>query len=613
MDNGVEDGRVDRTSASQVARGAGVGTMIIGEIGSLGSRIIATTELVDVASGRSLGQAQAQGEGPEDVFALAENLSSQLRDLLGAPLDQAEAQALEQQLTSSVDAYRAYVRAEELMERNVFLGAQAAFKEATELDPAFALAWFWQGIVLGWSTGNLNEDQADCFRRAEAFRERLPEEIARVMDAALVQVEEGWANSVPLLEEIVKDDPDQLPAHYLIGEAFLHSSVVNDADRAVYHFGRVLELDPGFSLIYEHYTSACIVAGDFERARARFAEWEESQPQIVAPLKAWVDSWEGRFEGLKEHQGSSVGQQLSFSTLSRIMTEDWEGWDEKIDWDRLYEIAEAKDYEALMEEVRASEDWQFNTLAYWRAPFELVIGIGMLNWSPDEAFSESERAEFDETDSGAFILGTSRHRFARIHSLLGETESARKITEGVLVRFPRAPRALYIAAKFAARDGDVTRARALHERLEAILPEVSPTAQQYLSAIAAELALAEGDATEARRLYEEVLRAGGLIADAYAVNSTAGPAWREGLARACAAQGDLEATAGAWRGLVYSGQERGTIPILWISSLYELGAVELELGRLEEGRGHLEHFLSYWGEVNPDLPMVQSAMSLLGQ
>ena len=613
LDNGVEDGRVDRASASQVARGAGVGTMIIGEIGSLGSRIIATTELVDVASGRSLGQAQAQGEGPEDVFALAEDLSSQLRDLLGAPMDEAEAQALEQQLTSSVDAYRAYVRAEELMERNVFRGAQAAFKEATELDPAFALAWFWQGIVLGWSTGNLDQEQGDCFRRAEAFRERLPEDIARVMDAAMIQVEEGWANSVPLLEEIVKDDPDQLPAHYLIGEAFLHSCVVNDADRAVYHFERVLELDPGFSLIYEHYTSACLVAGELDRARARFEEWEETQPQIVAPLRAWLDSWEGRYEGLKTHQASSIGRQLDFSSLSRIMTEGWEGWAEQIDWERLYEIAAARDHDALMEEVRTSDEWQFNTLAYWRAPFDLVIGIGMINWSAEEAFSESERAEFEQTDSGNFSLGSNRHRFARIHDLLGKREDARKITEGVLVRFPRSPRALYVAAKFAARGGDVARARTLHERLESLLPEVSPNGRQYLSAIEAELALAEGDAAEARRLYEEVLRAGGLITDAYAHNSSIGPVWREGLASACRAQGDLEAAAEALRGLLDAGQERALTPILWITTLYELGALELELGRIEEGRAHLEHFLSYWGEVNPELPMVQSARTLLNQ
>ena len=612
-ESGIEDGRIDRSTASKVARNAGVSTMIIGEIGSLGTQFVATTELVDVASGRSLGQAQAQGASPEEMFALAEDLSAELRDLLGASIGRAEAQALERQLTPSVDAYRAYVRAEELMERNIFRGARDAFKEATELDPGFALAWFWQGIVMGWTTGNPDQAQGDCFRRAIVFRDRLPQDIARVADAALIQVESGWSNSVPLLEQIVREDPSLLPAHYLIAEAFLHSPLVNDVDRAVEHFERVLALDPGFSLIYEHLTSATLIAGDYAKARARLSGWKKTQPEIVAALNAWSDYLEGNHEGLEAQSDTNIGRQLGFSGLARIFNDDWEGWDDGVDWERLDEIAKARDYDALMEEARMSERWPFNSLAYWRTSFEMLIGIGMINWSPDSGFSQSEREEFARQDVGLFSLGTNRHRFARIHKLMGKDEDARKITEGVFIRYPRAPRALYIAAKFAARDGDLARARELLITLESLLPGLGPNAPRYSNAIAAEVALAEGDAAEARRLYEAVIAEGRVGADAYAHGSSAGPLWREGLARACAAEGDLEAASRAWRALIDSGHERSTTPILWISGLYELGVLELELGRTEGGRAQLERFLLFWGDVNPDLPMVVDARRLLGQ
>ena len=40
--------------------------------------------------------------------------------------------------------------------------------------------------------------------------------------------------------------------------------------------------------------------------------------------------------------------------------------------------------------------------------------------------------------------------------------------------------------------------------------------------------------------------------------------------------------------------------------------VALKLGRAGEGRAHLERFLEFWGDVNPDLPMVVDATRLLG-
>ena len=171
----------------------------------------------------------------------------------------------------------------------------------------------------------------------------------------------------------------------------------------------------------------------------------------------------------------------------------------------------------MMEEVRMSESWQFNSIAYWRTSFEMLIGIGMINWSPDSGFSQRQREEFARQDVGLFSLGTNRHRFARIHKLMGKDEDARKITEGVLTRYPRAPRALYIAAKFAARDGDLARAMELLITLESLLPELGPTAPRYRNAIAAEVALLP--ATFHRDPADRIIVATALVQGAMLVTS----------------------------------------------------------------------------------------------
>jgi serine/threonine protein kinase len=54
---GAAEGPVDRSVASEVAKRAGVGTMVLGQVARAGDRIVATTELVELTSGRSLASA----------------------------------------------------------------------------------------------------------------------------------------------------------------------------------------------------------------------------------------------------------------------------------------------------------------------------------------------------------------------------------------------------------------------------------------------------------------------------------------------------------------------------------------------------------------------------
>ena len=74
---------LNRSIATEVARRSGVANMVIGGIARAGQRIVVTTELLGVESGRLLASQKAEGQNVGDIFLIAEALGSQVRqDLL---------------------------------------------------------------------------------------------------------------------------------------------------------------------------------------------------------------------------------------------------------------------------------------------------------------------------------------------------------------------------------------------------------------------------------------------------------------------------------------------------------------------------------------------------
>ena len=130
---------LNRSIATEVARRSGVANMVIGGIARAGQRIVVTTELLGVESGRLLASQKAEGQNVGDIFLIAEALGSQVRqDLLRSSSADAKAGPLAQRLTGSVEAYSAYVRGEGSFNRFEWEEAAEQFSKAVRVDPDFA-------------------------------------------------------------------------------------------------------------------------------------------------------------------------------------------------------------------------------------------------------------------------------------------------------------------------------------------------------------------------------------------------------------------------------------------------------------------------------------------
>jgi tetratricopeptide (TPR) repeat protein len=594
---GAPDGRVGRDLASEVARRAGVTTMVLGRIEAVPDGLLASAEVVDVASGRTLLAPRARGAGPPDLFSMAESLSRQVREGLREPAMTAdERAALAGQLTTSLEAFRAYVRGLEALLRNNPHEASAALSEATRLDPAFALAHLRLGLACVW-TGDGQRGEA-AFERALAFRDRLPPELQRLVDVLrpYYSSNDDTRTALPLLLEALESDPHEHDVLYMLGEIYTHSATRADPARAAEMFERLLALDPGLSLVYEHLLTALLRGGRADAARAQLEAWRPRQPANLAELEGTLALWEGRLDdaarGLRDPLiPEFLAGRTDAPALRAVLAADLAG-------QRQAATALQGVYRIVALDLRAA----------------VLAAHGRFEEAADLYAQAAAEHDFVSVDSFmTSVRNVARQHHAQLLAAAGDLDGARALAEHVRAEQPDTFRAPWFAARLALQAGDAGHARAQLARLEDLAARGwGPSATLYRDALAAELLLHDGRAGLARAAFAALVGSGRLMEDWYTCEDSPGPLLREGLARACLADGDAAAASEAMDGLIGAGFERLRQPVPWVLAHFERGRLLLSMGRDAEGRALLERFLAHWGSADREIPEVVSARQLLG-
>ncbi|MEE8367439.1 MAG: serine/threonine-protein kinase, partial [Thermoanaerobaculia bacterium] len=106
---GAVDGGFDPTLAAKAARIAGASTMVVGQVMQNDELLLLTAELVDVASGNTLGTMRAEGAGKSALFAMAGEIATKVSGQLSVgQVDEGLAIDLAHSLTDSAEAYGLY-------------------------------------------------------------------------------------------------------------------------------------------------------------------------------------------------------------------------------------------------------------------------------------------------------------------------------------------------------------------------------------------------------------------------------------------------------------------------------------------------------------------------
>jgi len=232
-----------------VGRELGVRAVLTGRIMQSGGSLRIGTELVDVATGSQLWGAQYDRK-PGDIFAVQDEISSEISGKLRLQLTRAEKKQLTKRHTESAEAYRLYLKGRHHWNRwteEGFYRAIEYFQQAVENDPTYALAYAGLAdcyVLLGWNS-------------------YLPPKAA-------------FPRGKVAAKAALQFDPELAEAHTpLAALLWLHDW---EWDKAQTEFKRSLELGPTYPTANHWYAEYTMTMGRHDEAMVRIRKSQDLDP-----------------------------------------------------------------------------------------------------------------------------------------------------------------------------------------------------------------------------------------------------------------------------------------------------------------------------------------------
>jgi tetratricopeptide (TPR) repeat protein len=579
---------LDRSQIADVARRAGAGAIVVGSIVKAGSDVRIDAQLEDLSSGRVLAADSVRGT---DVFALVDQLAARIREGIGFQ-GAAAMRHVAEVSTSSLDAYRFYSEGLTAYNNTRAEDARELFAKAVAIDPAFAQAYFHLALVTGQM--GLTGDSENYAAKAAQHADRLNERQHLLLTAELARNAGDYGKAVKALDEVIAKYPDleeayavacrihhpvigplqnprrfvditeagvaAVPSSTLIlnfhGYALLDASRFPEAVRVFESYARLAPREPN---PYDSLGEAHIKMGMPEKAIEYFSRALTIHPTFFPSHvgRAWALSMLGRYD-------EAIAEDPTFPFLRGFMLS------------RVGRYREAEEHVAfdigrvganknvveqgvvrLISAVLALERKQPALAAErLRQPAQLFAQVA----------PERQRVHVVLTHT---IAGLANIQAGRLEDARARLDAQRRIVD-----FDVAPQQWWHKLL----EGEIALAEGNPQKAEAAFAAGEPRGKMWLHLTTAPLTLLANNLT-----------------------------FRDGLARAARARGDIAGAIAQYRRLLTTGPEQQ-----W-TSMYEPRYV-LEIARLLEQSGdqtgarkEYARFLELWKNADNDLPELAEA------
>jgi TolB-like protein len=269
---------VDIPRAAQSARALGAGQMVSGSAVVVGRTVRLRAELYSTVTRQRLGAPVEARGSVEDPAAAMDSLAVALSRLrLGA---RGEARATDLG-TSSPQALRAWIAAEELMRRAGFQAAADSLLSAIARDSGFAPAYY-RLYIAGTFGANIEPwTGLRALRAALRYPDRLAPRQRDILRAALASLEGYRFQALELGTAVGARYADDAEAAYVEGEAYFHQGLDlgEPPARALRAFERGIALDSTLIDNYNHAVELRYRIGDVDGARALLRQGFALQPE----------------------------------------------------------------------------------------------------------------------------------------------------------------------------------------------------------------------------------------------------------------------------------------------------------------------------------------------
>jgi tetratricopeptide (TPR) repeat protein len=241
-----------------VARRAGAGKLVMGDLMKVGSRTRVVAKIFDVRTGQRMRNVIEETANPDSLMAVFGRLA---RGILAAqPPEGADLGTVG---TASLEAYRAYAAGVRALNRMDLDSAAAHLERAVALDSNFALAHYKLSVTYGWINPN-ERRRVTHAERANRLAAGLPPRVRALIRGQYQNSQGRWGEACQTYGDLLAADSADVEAWYNLGECHYHDQFVVAGDSAtpprfrgswntaMTAFERTLELDPTYHLAFAH-------------------------------------------------------------------------------------------------------------------------------------------------------------------------------------------------------------------------------------------------------------------------------------------------------------------------------------------------------------------------
>jgi eukaryotic-like serine/threonine-protein kinase len=526
---------------------------IDGSIASLGKSYVITLQAITCPGGATLAREQIQADDKEHVLKALGSAATTMRGRLGESRSSIQKfdTPLEQATTPSLEALKAYSSGIQTTGTKGPGEAIPFFKRAIELDPNFASAYAYLGIL---ATSALEPSLSVAYRtKAYELRDRTSVAERYWVTAAY---EKGVTGNVPKAIEacdlwIQAYPRSYMPRVYLAGAVL---PIVGQYERAADESTEAIRLRPDYPFSYAYRILAYTGLNRFDEAKATYLQTVERKLQ---------------------NPYISLG---------------------------MYNIAFAQNDNAGM----AQQVAKMEAVPRWGHTMLFLEGDTSAYYGHIKDAREFSRRSIDsaqragEKDATAIYSGLSGLREASF----GNSKEAKR-QANLALKLSSSRDVLNYAALTLAYSGDDAQARALADDLNKSFPEDTLVQFNYLPSIRGKLALNKGNASDAIKYLEASLpyelgvsRAGDFVGALMLPVFLRGQAYlasRQGGKAAAEFQKILD-----HRGLVLN-QPIGALAHLGLGRAYVLQ------GDTVKAKAAYQDFLTLWKDADQDIPILRQA------
>src|SRR6516162_1036378 len=257
--------------AREVCQRTASAAVLDGSIARIGTQYLLTLRAVNCESGKTLASTEAKASDENHVLDALGNVSVEIRNKLGESLSTIQKfdTPLEQATTPSLEALKAYSSGTQALRTKGPDAAAPFFKHAVELDPNFAVAYAYLGVMA--STTLEPSLSVDYRTKAFELRDRASEAEKYWITATY---HKGVTGDIPKAIEAcdlwIQDYPRADLPHMYLGAAVL--PVVGQLERAVEESLEGIRLRPDDALAYAFGIQAYTPLNRYDEAKALYAQ-----------------------------------------------------------------------------------------------------------------------------------------------------------------------------------------------------------------------------------------------------------------------------------------------------------------------------------------------------